>query len=59
VLELRWEPMNKDYAGACLVEGQETFNQYKIPKDPEGNSILTSEGKNGSKSFTCLEMEVF
>ena len=58
-LELRREPMNKEYAGACLVMGQESFNQYRIPKDTDGNSVLTSEGKNGSKAFTCDEIEIY
>jgi hypothetical protein len=59
VLELRWEPMNKENGGSCLIDGQESFGQYRIPADSEGNSMLTSEGRWTAKNFTCLECEVY
>ena len=58
-LEMRWEPMNKELAGCCLVDGQESFFQYKIPADQDGCSLLTNDGHNGFKSFTCVEIEIF
>jgi hypothetical protein len=59
VLELRFQPMNKENAGGCLIDGQESFGQYRIPADSEGNSMLTSEGRWTGKNFTCIECEVY
>lgn len=59
MLELRFEPMNKDNGGGCLIDGQESFSQYRIPSDSEGNSMITGDGRWTGKSFTCSECEVY
>ena len=48
--------MNNKNLGYCATEGGiGDHAQYCVPKDSQGNSILTDD--NGS--FTCVEMEVF
>ncbi len=56
--------MNHENQGWCATEGHEKDRAlYCIPKDSNGNSILT--GDNGQDPFgetgrfTCVELEVF
>jgi len=51
--------MNQDKGGSCWTN---EAGYYGIPRDSEGNSVLTGEGsdtKSDGKSFTIRELEVF
>ncbi len=61
-LGLRGNPLNKDNAGQCYTNGYCCGARYGIKNDSEGNNEVTGEGhreKNDSKTFTCVELEVY
>ena len=60
-LSLKNNPLNGADSGYCYTNGKGNDN-YRIPVDFEGNSVLTGEGKgkaDSKKTFTCLDYEVF
>lgn len=52
------DPFNKEYEGHCYTEGKKE-DQFKIPRDENGNSVLTGEGATTNERFTCAECEVY
>ena len=43
-LNIRTNQMNGN-EGKCSIQGAQNGDVYKVPKDENGNSILTGEGK--------------
>lgn len=64
-LDLHKDPMNTVNGGWCWTNGKivkDPHNNYKIPVDEEGKSVLTGDGAgmdDAGKWFTCAELEVF
>ena len=54
-LALFREPMDGEDKGVCHAGERQYFN---VPKDSDGNSPLTGQGK-GTSLFTCVECEVY
>ena len=55
-LALFREPMDGQYKGVCHA-GKKKY--YDVPKDDDGNSPLTGQGKDRANLFTCAECEVY
>jgi len=53
--------MNYKNGGVCNTKGMKYDNgKYDVPADHQGRSPLTgSSFIDGSKRFTCVELEVF
>ena len=59
------DPMNDENSGWCFTNGSGHSwgrDNYNIPNDSEGNSVLTGDGSgiaDCDKKFTCVELEVY
>ena len=52
--------MNEENKGLCSTEGQsDYYGKYTIPRDSEGNSVLTGDGANTEDRFTVTGLEVY
>ena len=52
--------MNEENMGSCRTEGQsDDYGKYNIPRDSEGNSVLTGDGAKTNDRFTVTGLEVY
>ena len=52
--------MNEENKGSCQTEGHEhDYGKYNIPRDSEGNSVLTGDGAKTDGKFTVTGLEVY
>ncbi len=55
-----WYTMNEENNGSCRTEGQsDDYGKYNIPRDSEGNSVLTGDGAKIDEEFTVIGLEVY
>ncbi len=52
--------MNEENKGSCRTEGGFFDDgKYNIPRDSEGNSVLTGDGAKNNHRFTVTGLEVY